>query len=128
MATQSKDYFNLRYPLNVVCPLAFAQTRLKVITIIRALQSLEQRIILLIIQDFYRDLNYPVLLCTDDFGIFDSKLSNEYYLAAKAYDLSKDDLIKIARNSIRYSFMSDILKQEVFKEFEKRVGTISFNQ
>ncbi|CAF9931296.1 MAG: hypothetical protein ALECFALPRED_004972 [Alectoria fallacina] len=46
----------------------------------------------------------PVILCTDDVGIFDSTLSNEYLLVAQAFNLSRDDLIDLCDQAVEAIF------------------------
>ena len=72
----------------------------------------------------YRNNDYPVIICTDDYGIFGSPLSNEYLLAAKYYGLSRDDLIGMARNSVLHSFTPTALKKEIMGELESRLKSI----
>lgn len=47
----------------------------------------------------------PVTLATDDEGISRIDLSNEYQLAVQRYGLKYDDLKRLARNSLEYSFL-----------------------
>lgn len=42
----------------------------------------------------------PIALCTDDVGIFGSPISNEYFLAAWHFDLSRYDLWELCRNAV----------------------------
>lgn len=41
---------------------------------------------------------------TDDVGIFDSTLSNEYLLVAQAFNLSRDDLIDLCDQAVEAIF------------------------
>eukprot|EP01107_Rhizomastix_libera_P006678 TRINITY_DN20818_c0_g1_i1.p1 TRINITY_DN20818_c0_g1~~TRINITY_DN20818_c0_g1_i1.p1 ORF type:complete len:130 (+),score=30.74 TRINITY_DN20818_c0_g1_i1:136-525(+) len=68
--------------------------------------------------------DYPVIICTDDSGVFLSTLSDEYYQAALSYNLTKEQLIEIARCSVRYSFISGASKKAVEEEFEKRIQAL----
>lgn len=56
-------------------------------------------------------------------GVFGSPLSNEYRLVAEAFELGKDDLMRLAKEPIESIFGPDMEKQrlyEVFREFEAR--------
>ncbi|KAF8794211.1 adenosine deaminase-like protein [Argiope bruennichi] len=67
----------------------------------------------------FREMNYPYVLCTDDKGIFNTSLSNEYYLASKYYSLSKQDLFNLSYESIDYIFSSEIKKNELKNIWKK---------
>jgi adenosine deaminase/adenosine deaminase CECR1 len=53
----------------------------------------------------YLSYDVPVALSTDDQGIARSDLTNEYAMAARRYSLTYNDLKKIARNSVTFSFL-----------------------
>jgi len=53
---------------------------------------------------FWYDLNHPISLATDDKGIFECSLSEEYYNAASAFALSKQQLYEISLNAIDHAF------------------------
>ncbi|XP_031473591.1 N6-mAMP deaminase-like isoform X1 [Nymphaea colorata] len=66
--------------------------------------------------DLYR-VNHPLILCTDDVGIFSTSLSHEYYLAASTFGLSKAQMFELSRGAIRHIFAQDGVKaflNEVF--------------
>ncbi|CAL1265342.1 unnamed protein product [Larinioides sclopetarius] len=68
-----------------------------------------------------REMNYPYVLCTDDKGIFNTSLSNEYYLASKYYSLTKHDLFNLSYESIDYIFSPEREKKElknIWKKYE----------
>ncbi|XP_066256092.1 adenosine deaminase-like protein [Euwallacea similis] len=48
----------------------------------------------------------PFCLGTDDKGVFDTCLSQEFLIAAKTFNFNKLDLWTICRNSVEYSFAS----------------------
>ncbi|KAG8181364.1 hypothetical protein JTE90_008838 [Oedothorax gibbosus] len=71
----------------------------------------------------FHKINYPCVLCTDDKGVFNTSLSDEYYLASQHYSLSKDDLFKISYESISYSFCTELEKsllRQHWEEFKKK--------
>ncbi|CRX38341.1 hypothetical protein [Estrella lausannensis] len=55
----------------------------------------------------------PVTINTDDAGVNGSSLGNEYKIAATRYKLSYDQLKRLARNQIKYSFLPG---EEIFDE------------
>lgn len=72
-------------------------------------------------QDFHMD-DHPVILCTDDKGIFNSNLSQEYLLASKAFNLGEKDLFLLAFKAVDYIFDNELKKEELrimFRKFEK---------
>ncbi|KAL9126109.1 MAG: hypothetical protein Q9175_007969 [Cornicularia normoerica] len=55
----------------------------------------------------------PVILCTDDVGIFGSELSNEYLLIAQAFTLSQDDLISLCGRAVEAIFGDEHQKRRL---------------
>ncbi|XP_020594005.1 adenosine deaminase-like protein [Phalaenopsis equestris] len=69
--------------------------------------------------------NHPLVLCTDDTGLFSTSLSNEYYLAAETFGLDKKDIFKLGANAIEYVFADNEVKKairEIFRAFERRIA------
>jgi adenosine deaminase/adenosine deaminase CECR1 len=74
----------------------------------------------------YSRYNVPMVICTDDSGVSRNSLSGEFALLAKRYHPKYKTMKKYAYNSIRYSFLTDIEKEQMhnnldirFKAFEK---------
>jgi adenosine deaminase len=61
-----------------------------------------------------------ICLNTDDPGIFDTSMTDEFYYAAIAFDLSLAEIKKIAIESLRSSFMSDEEKTSAINKFSDR--------
>lgn len=57
-------------------------------------------------REFYAQ-GHPVVLCTDDSGVFGTSLSREYALAAAAFGLTRDDLWRLAERGVGYVFAGD---------------------
>jgi adenosine deaminase len=64
----------------------------------------------------------PIALSTDDVGIFDSPLSNEYLLAAKHMQLSKAGVVRLARQAINAAFAGGERMMRLIDEFQKDNG------
>ncbi|KAF2166444.1 hypothetical protein M409DRAFT_54792 [Zasmidium cellare ATCC 36951] len=63
-----------------------------------------------------------IALCTDDVGIFGSPISNEYFLAAWHFNLSRYDLVELCRGAVESIFGGEREKQRLYSlldEFEK---------
>ena len=73
----------------------------------------------------YLRLGVPVALSTDDRGMWDSNLTDEYFVAVKEFNLSWDELMQLGRNSLKYSFLDEPTKQKLLAAYEKRVQTFA---
>ncbi|KAG2440340.1 hypothetical protein HXX76_004445 [Chlamydomonas incerta] len=56
---------------------------------------------------------HPVVLCTDDSGVFGTTLSREYAIAAAAFKLPVSALHELARRSVEYTFASEAEKAQL---------------
>ncbi len=55
--------------------------------------------------EFYsKDQNYPLTICTDDIGVFNTSLSKEYFLIASAFDLGIREMYELNKKGIRHIF------------------------
>jgi adenosine deaminase CECR1 len=73
----------------------------------------------------YLRLGVPVALSTDDRGMWDSNLTDEYFVAVKEFNLSWEEMVQLGRNSLRYSFLDEPTKQKLLAAYEKRVQTFA---
>ncbi len=69
----------------------------------------------------YLRLGIPVALSTDDRGMWDSNLTDEYFVAVKEFNLSWDELARLSRNGLEYSFLSEQDKINALADFDKRM-------
>ncbi|OVA10568.1 Adenosine/AMP deaminase domain [Macleaya cordata] len=72
--------------------------------------------------DLYKS-KHPVVLCTDDVGMFSTSLSKEYNLAASAFGLGKEEMFQLARDATEFVFADDDVKKnlrEIFDSAEKK--------
>ena len=47
---------------------------------------------------------YPICISTDDRGVFKTTLSNEYYMVAQAFQLTRADIVRMARMAVHHVF------------------------
>ncbi|KAK1678200.1 hypothetical protein QYE76_039048 [Lolium multiflorum] len=62
--------------------------------------------------DLY-NAKHPLSLCTDDSGLFSTSLSNEYYLVASTFGLSKAELFRLAQGAVEFVFADDEVKKSL---------------
>ncbi|KAI3971951.1 hypothetical protein MKX01_030152 [Papaver californicum] len=66
--------------------------------------------------DLYKS-KHPMVLCTDDTGVFSTTLSREYSLAASAFGLGKKEMFELTRSATEFVFADDGVKislREIF--------------
>ncbi|CAD6996174.1 adenosine deaminase-like protein isoform X2 [Ceratitis capitata] len=61
----------------------------------------------------------PVVLCTDDCGIFNTTLSNEFLMAKKYFALSKPDMMKLSLTAVDHAFVSENVKRDLRRIIER---------
>lgn len=69
----------------------------------------------------YLRLGIPVALSTDDRGMWDSNLSDEYFVAVKEFNVSWEELTQLGRNSLKHSFLDEATKQRLLTAYDQRV-------
>ena len=69
----------------------------------------------------YLRLGIPVALSTDDRGMWDSNITDEFFVAVKEFNLSWDELLLLSRNSLQYSFVEDEIKTQLLKTYNSRI-------
>ncbi len=70
----------------------------------------------------YLRTGIPVALSTDDRGMWDSTMTDEFFVAVSEFNLSWDEVKTLSRNSLHYSFVSAQLKQELLQDFNDRIS------
>lgn len=63
----------------------------------------------------------PVCLNTDDAGVWDSNLTDEYFTAVRTFNLSWDEIVEMGRNSLAYSFAEPALKDTLLAQYAERI-------
>lgn len=66
------------------------------------------------IQEWY-SLQHPIIICTDDKGLFDTCSSKEYSIAAKLLNLSEKKIWELSEETINYISASDAVKERLRK-------------
>jgi adenosine deaminase CECR1 len=64
----------------------------------------------------------PVCLNTDDRGVMDSNLTDEYFAAVSLFDLTWAEVVQIGRWSLEFSFAEDSLKKEILVRYARNVA------
>ena len=70
----------------------------------------------------YLRTGIPVALSTDDRGMWDSTMTDEFYVAVKEFNLSWDEVKQLSRNSLQYAFVSPATKQTLLGNYEKKIS------
>jgi adenosine deaminase CECR1 len=73
----------------------------------------------------YLRLGIPVALSTDDRGMWDSNMTDEYFVAVREFNLSWGELVQLGRNSLKHSFADEPTKQRLLAAYERRVAVFS---
>ena len=67
----------------------------------------------------------PVTLNTDDPGLFQVSLNEEFHKAARLFQLGREDIHRIALQGVRSSFLPHDEKMALMKEFDEEIRRIS---
>ena len=70
----------------------------------------------------YLRTGIPVALSTDDRGMWDSTMTDEFFVAVTEFDLSWEEIKTLSRNSLRHAFVTDATKQKLLRDFEDRMA------
>jgi adenosine deaminase CECR1 len=69
----------------------------------------------------YLRTGIPVALSTDDRGMWDSTMTDEYFVAVKEFNLSWQELITLGQNSLKYSFVDEQTKKRLLSQYDARI-------
>ncbi|MBI3523035.1 MAG: adenosine deaminase [Betaproteobacteria bacterium] len=69
----------------------------------------------------YLRFGIPVALSTDDRGMWDSNLTDEYFVAVTQFNLSWQEIVQMGRNSLTYSFLDQATRQRLLRQYDQRV-------
>ena len=75
----------------------------------------------------YLRTGVPVCLNTDDRGMWDSNLADEYFTAVTHYRLSWDEIVQLGRNSLAHAFAVPAVKAKLLADYETRIAAFEQN-
>lgn len=75
----------------------------------------------------YLRIGIPVALSTDDRGMWDSNLTDEFFVAVKEFNLSWSEIKRLSRNSLTYGFMGDDVKSDLVARYNERIRQFEQN-
>ena len=70
----------------------------------------------------YLRTGIPVALSTDDRGMWDSTMTDEFFVAVTEFNLSWEEVKTLNRNSLRYAFVSETERERLIADFENRMS------
>jgi len=70
----------------------------------------------------YLRTSIPVALSTDDRGMWNSTVTDEFYVAVREFNLSWDEIRLLSRNSLQYGFLEDGPKTHLLNEWETKMN------
>ncbi len=73
----------------------------------------------------YLRTGIPVALSTDDRGMWDSNMTDEFFVAVREYNLSWAEVVELSRNSLLHSFAPKEVRERLLSEFDRRIGRFS---
>jgi adenosine deaminase CECR1 len=66
----------------------------------------------------YLRFGIPVALSTDDRGMWDSTLTDEFFVAVKHFDLSFEEVVALSRASLTHSFLPEAEKARLLADYD----------
>jgi adenosine deaminase CECR1 len=69
----------------------------------------------------YLRFGIPVCLNTDDSGVWDSDIVDEYYTAVRTFNLTWPEIVQIGRDSLAYSFAQAELKDRLLGNYDEAI-------
>lgn len=73
----------------------------------------------------YLRIGIPVALSTDDRGMWDSNMTDEFFVAVKEFNLTWSEIRLLSQNSLSYSFLPKAEKQALLKLFNSKMATFT---
>ncbi|HEY5078949.1 MAG TPA: hypothetical protein VII43_03850 [Opitutaceae bacterium] len=70
----------------------------------------------------YLRTGVPVCLNTDDRGMWDSNLTDEYFTAVTQFHLSWEEILQMGRDSLSHSFVQQPEKERLLADFDRRIA------
>jgi adenosine deaminase len=73
----------------------------------------------------WKDTECAIALSTDDVGVFESSLANEYFIAAREFGLGRGEVVELAKRAASAAFGGWERMERLIGEFERRRGSAS---
>lgn len=73
----------------------------------------------------YLRTGIPVALSTDDRGMWDSNMTDEFFVAVREFNLSWTEIVQMGRDSLAHSFVDEPTKNRLLAEYDKRIAAFS---
>lgn len=70
----------------------------------------------------YLRFGIPVALSTDDRGMWDSNMTDEFFTAVDNFNLSWQEILTLSRNSISHAFLDTENKAKILAKYNKRIS------
>ena len=69
----------------------------------------------------YLRTGIPVALSTDDRGMWESTMTDEFFVAATEFNLSWQEIKTLGRNSLEHAFVEDGIKERLLEDYNQRI-------
>ena len=69
----------------------------------------------------YLRTGIPVALSTDDRGMWESTMTDEFYVAVTEFNLSWEEIKMLGRNSLEHAFVEERSKERLLREYNERI-------
>ena len=69
----------------------------------------------------YLRTGIPVALSSDDRGMWESTMTDEFYVAATEFRLSWEEIKTLGRNSLEHAFVEEESKERLLREYNERI-------
>lgn len=64
----------------------------------------------------------PVCLNTDDRGMWDSNLTDDYYTAVTTFNLSWNEIVQLGHDSLQFAFVQPAVKTKLLAEYDHHIA------
>jgi adenosine deaminase CECR1 len=69
----------------------------------------------------YLRTGIPVALSSDDRGMWESTMTDEFYVATTEFNLSWEEIKTLGRNSLEHAFVEEEIKERLLGEYNERI-------
>ena len=69
----------------------------------------------------YLRTGIPVALSTDDRGMWESTMTDEFYVAVTEFNLSWEEIRTLGRNSLDHAFVDDATRERLLRDYDERI-------